>query len=93
MTKYTEHRRLHTEDLRNLCIKQNWFTCGSCKEYDTFLQRVALGRELTTDLIVELATTIYRHSELDNDHSVSEHLQNIMFLIAKASYTFFEEVV
>lgn len=22
------------EDLRQLCIKNNWFTCGSCEQYE-----------------------------------------------------------
>lgn len=22
-----------TEDLRSLCVRKNWFTCGSCEQY------------------------------------------------------------
>lgn len=88
---YKETRSIDMSELRNLCIKQNWFTCGDNDEYSELLNMVN-NTELTTDLIVELASIIYSHSENDNDHTMSEHMENIMYLIAKASCTLFNEI-
>lgn len=88
---YKETRSIDMSELRNLCIKQSWFTCGDNEEYSELLNMVN-NTELTTDLIVELASIIYSHSESDNDHTMSEHITNIMYLIAKASCTLFNEI-
>lgn len=28
-----KYKRLDYEELRNLCIRKNWFTCGNCEQY------------------------------------------------------------
>lgn len=68
MKKYGYHevRIISAEDLRALCIKEDWYTCGDNEEYDHLLLDLA-GRKhnITTDDIVDIATDIIEHSDLD----------------------------
>ena len=34
------------EDLRMLCIKNNWFTCGSCEQYEKLFMANRFGMPL-----------------------------------------------
>lgn len=88
--KYKEVRTVDMENLRSLCISNNWYTSGNNKQYSALLN-MCETENLTTENIVEMAEDIYAHSQLDNDHSAKEHIENICFEIARISLTFFEE--
>lgn len=62
MKKYSELRTMFSEDLRILCIKNRWYTCGDCLEYEKLLS-MPLGKNITTTKIVAMAENIYEHSE------------------------------
>lgn len=63
---YREIRRIFSDDLRNLCIKKDWYTRGNCKEYCHLLNELAHEKEnITTDDIVEIAQDILNHSDTD----------------------------
>lgn len=47
-----------TYKLRELCIKHNWFTCGSCEQYDKMFYANENGYSLE-----EIATIIWLCSE------------------------------
>ena len=47
-------RRLDFETLYTLCNKNQWFTAGTCKQYDKLFERNRQGAPLT-----ELATIIW----------------------------------
>ena len=34
---FRERRILYRDDLRNLCIKKQWYTRGDCAEYENML--------------------------------------------------------
>lgn len=42
----------YPEDLRSLCIRENWFTCGSTKQYEKMFQMNAEGSSLTDIALV-----------------------------------------
>lgn len=88
---YKEIRKLDFYDLRKLCIKRDWYTGGNNDEYHNMLQ-MAKKENITTDDIVEIATDIYSHSQLEDGYSMKEHIENICFEIAGICNTFFEEV-
>lgn len=83
---YSEKRTLTMENLRNLCVFNNWYTNGSNKEYENLLNNVDNLINITTDDIVEIATDILSHSNLELDE-----LTNICFKINEACNTFFIE--
>ena len=90
MKKIIERRYISPEDLRRLCIEENWYTKGDNDEYAHLLSLCRRGgeyAELTTLKIARIAADIQSHSEVDQG---DEYLMNIMYCIAKASTTYFE---
>ena len=62
---YKEIRRIRANDLRNLCVEEDWYTCGDNDEYGHLLLDLAGHKEnITTDDIVEIASDIIEHSDL-----------------------------
>lgn len=87
MSKYKEIRKISAEGLRGLCISKNWYTRGTCKEYEHLLYGLAEEKQnITTDDIVEIAEDIMEHS------STEHTLEGICFEVARIAITFFEEV-
>jgi hypothetical protein len=63
MSSYKEIRTLTAYNLRELCIRQNWYTCGDNAEYEHLLYDLAGGKpHLTTEDIIEIAEDIAAHS-------------------------------
>lgn len=90
--KYKETRTLSAEDLRNLCIKNHWYTKGTCEEYSHLLYDLAENKEhLTTDDIIEIAEDIVAHSEIDDDSI--EDISIVACLVNRACEVLFYEKV
>lgn len=53
---------ISNEDLRMLCIKNDWFTCGTNRQYDKLFYANSQGASLD-----EIATIIWLCSD-DDDH-------------------------
>lgn len=84
--RYTEVRRIFADDLRNLCIRKNWYTRGDNRQYSHMLYEMASDeKNITTDDIVDIATDIMEHSDTDQE------LTSICFEVARIAVTFFEE--
>lgn len=60
--KIKETRRLYADDLRSLCIKHDWFTCGDCEEYDGLFNMVH-GKHMTPALLLKVAQYIQKYSD------------------------------
>ena len=88
---YTEVRKMNSDDLRNLCIREHWYTEGNCEEYTNLLSKADDIDNVTTDDIVEIATDIYSHSRFEDDYTMNELILNIMFKVGKICITLFEE--
>lgn len=71
MTKYKEFRVCYYDDLRALCIRNNYYTRGTCEEYENLFARLKNGacnlRNLTTEALAEIATDIKEHSDTEHD--------------------------
>ena len=82
---YTEIRKISSESLRSLCIKNNWYTNGDNEEYGHLLIDLADSKDnITTDDIVEIAQDIYDHSYTDYD------VESIMFAVLQIANTYIE---
>ena len=93
---YKEVRRLTSTDLRALCIREDWYTGGTNEEYYNLMQMTE-KENITTDDIVEIATDIIEHSEtakakFERASGGENFYLHVMFLIAEACNTFFEEI-
>lgn len=84
--KINERRVIYYDDLRQLCISNNWYTKGDCNSYSKMLSKAGKSN-ITTNDIVEIAKDIYSHSNLQDMDFTS-----LCFMIADISYTFFYEV-
>lgn len=94
---YKEVRRLHSTDLRALCIRENWYTGGTNEEYANLMEMTKKDN-ITTDDIVEIATDIIEHSgkaveeiKASAGLTTSEVYTHFMYLINEACHTFFTE--
>lgn len=55
---------LSAEDVRNYCIRHDYYTCGDCEEYDNLLTHLIAG-EMTAEKLYGAATDIVKHSDYD----------------------------
>ena len=78
MTKLKEVKKITWQELRTLCIKNEWYTLGTNEEYEKLLKMC--DKKPTTKTIQLMAEDIYKHSELSNDY-LSE-VANIAHYIA-----------
>ena len=85
--KIKETRLLSSFNLRNLCIKRNWYTKGDNNEYSHLLNELNHdGREnITTEDIRMIAEDIIEHSVIDSQMDITD----VMWEIAHVCNTVF----
>lgn len=84
-----EIRTMTAEELRSLCIRKNWYTCGTTEEYANLLSMVGESWEpvdLTTEKLAVIAEDILMHSDLPADYDVI----CVMFELANAATVCFD---
>lgn len=87
--KIVETRKIFWDDLRNLCIRNNWYTCGTVKEYEKMLA-MCKKDNITTKDIVKIAQDIMEHS--NDEENEGRELTSYCFEVARIATTLFEEV-
>lgn len=92
--KLKETRRMDAGNIRNICIKMDWYTRGTCNEYNKMFEN-AEAREATPEAIYETAKDIFNHSDMDyyrnSGYSDDEIIQNVMcYLVNDATYSSIE---
>ena len=80
-----EIRTLSTESIRNLCIKMNWYTKGTCAEYDELL-RMCDRENVTVKEVHAIALNIMEHSA-DTERPLTAY----MYEVGKCISTYYEE--
>lgn len=88
--EFVETRIMHTHDLRNLCIKRNWYTCGTNAEYENLFSMLHDANfdavNMTTAKLAEVAMDIMAHSEMNPDYEIT----SVMYELAQICHTFFD---
>ena len=84
----SERRLIYSENLRSLCITRNWYTRGTCEEYEKLFAMLDDAgkpdqKNLSTQDIVNIARNIKDHSATDYE------IADICFELAEISHTFF----
>ncbi|HWR19805.1 MAG TPA: hypothetical protein VN608_09290 [Clostridia bacterium] len=79
-----ETRKLYSDDLRQLCIKKNWYTLGTNEEYAQLLGMADKLAHVRSRNIVGMAENILAHS--DTEYALS----SICYEIAEICHSFFE---
>ena len=75
-----EVKEWHPESVRMLCVKQQWYTCGTNKEYDHMLEYVRNNKPVLSNIFI-VAKDIFDHSENDDYGYEDEVIESIMFLL------------
>lgn len=78
-------KKWYWNDVRELCIRQNWYDKGTCGEYDTMLEFVKNSVPSTAS-IYQTAKDILEHT------SDEQTLSNIMFYLANDVVKIFYEI-
>lgn len=77
-----EIRVIYGDKVRDACIENRWFTCGSIEEYELFLDSIykmeIKNRNITTTRLSNIATQIKLYS--DTEYVVA----SIMFVLANS---------
>lgn len=89
-----ETRKMDTARIRNICIKMDWYTRGTCDEYSKMFE-TAEREEATPEGIYEVAKDIFEHSNMDHyirdGYSEDEIIQNVMcYIVNDATYSTIE---
>lgn len=80
MTNLNVTFRTDASMIRSLCIKEQYYTNGTCKEYDEMLSFVDENRNLTEESLDWIAKNILEHSCY-----FDETVENIKFKILNDS--------
>lgn len=74
--------------IRSLCIKQNWYTDGTCRQYDNLLSYCDDHMALDEEALDFIAWDIYNHStNFDYSYSGEENVENIKhYILNDATY-------
>lgn len=75
--------KFNANEVRNYCIKNNFYTCGDCEEYAAMLANVR-EHEINPEIadVAAIAEDIYNHSELDASYDGcrgTEIIESIIF--------------
>ena len=85
--KFVETRKICRDDLRNLCIRHEWYTKGDCKEYDRLLDMCDEYCYLDNTKLYMMASDIILHSNMENDETIT----SVMFELANICIVYFDE--
>lgn len=85
-----ETRKIMNDKVRSLCIRNNFYTCGDCEEYDNLLSNLCSGnKEITTSDLIEIADDILKHSS--NLFYSNDDIKSLVFDLANSCcYTVFD---
>lgn len=87
--KFIEIRNLTADQLRSLCIKNDWYTKGATKDYENLFDRLydedGCHVHLTTEKLVEIAEDIWQHSKI-TEYTIT----TVLHELAQNCYTYFD---
>lgn len=84
---YKVVRKLTMQALRQLCIDRDWYTDGDNEEYSNMLF-MTKKEDITSDVIVEIATDIIEHSS----NLTFDDFIEVCDSILSESYSFMSEI-
>jgi hypothetical protein len=89
--KVTLNKRIFKYELRTLCTKEEWYTCGDIEAYDNLFNM--LHRDMDDTEIVDICIDIYNHSDVERfskEYGVSyeDIFDNIVYEVFRLVHTF-----
>ena len=81
MKKIVVHESWSFDDIRAMCIREHFYTCGTCADYEIMLNFVSKN-DPTPENIYTVADNIALHSSWDDDNwTHTEKVENVAFCI------------
>lgn len=74
------------EDMRQMCIDHDWFDRGSNENYGRLLKYAAEHDDPTKEDILAMAVSIYTQTSWDEDISMNEALEEVIYAILNEAY-------
>lgn len=83
MARYKEVRNIYSDKVRSLCIKESYYTRGTCEQYMHLLNDLC-DKEGAMDELEEIAEDIVKHSDTESHceqygGSEEEMIENLLF--------------
>lgn len=87
-------KQINKDELRSLCIRKDWYTCGDCEEYSYLFSKC--NGNMTDEDVVKVAEDIYDHSDIERfvaEYGVAEVdvFNNMVFEVFEITHTFVAE--
>ena len=57
---------LRAEDVREMCIRHNYYTAGDCKAYQNMFDMLTGEEDIPDEVVEKIATDIKEHSRTDD---------------------------
>lgn len=87
--KIKMNRVWNAADVRSMCIREKFYTCGNCEDYSQMLEYVDTHRNISEDFdIYAVARDILIHT----DKELEQTVENIMYILANDVIKYFYEV-
>ena len=81
--KIIERRIMYMDDLRDLCVRNDWFTAGTQAEYARFLRMVYTPAgdraEMTPEHLLEMALELIKCSFVDGYRVPNDILEGVVY--------------
>ena len=94
--KVKEIKRIDTDKLRSICIKNNWYTKGTTADYSNMF-KMCERDNITVNQLYKIAKDIYEHTNVatvkqgcSNGYSDNENILNMMIYVNDCSYVFYK---
>lgn len=98
MARYREIRRISSDSVRSLCIKESYYTRGDSDEYMNLLTKLCDdSEEITEDRLEKIAEDILGHSDAERLYEIygcteEELFENVLWqLVNGCCYSIFEK--
>ena len=84
-------KQIFRDELRNLCVRKDWFTCGSIADYDAMFNK--LNNDMSDEEIVDVCKDIFDYSDVEKtarEYGVAyeEVFDNIVYEVFEIVHTF-----
>lgn len=85
MARYREFRKIYSDMVRSMCIRESYYTRGDVDAYTHLLVDLCdFEKEVTTDELEEIAEDIMKHSDTESyceryGGSEEEMVENLLF--------------
>lgn len=96
--KVIERKKIDTDKLRSMCIRNNWYTRGSNDSYSKMFELAeSFGFNVGVDELYQVASDIFKHTDVESatngccsGYSSEENILNMMIYVNDCTLVYYE---